>query len=252
MKARLFTIPASHPSWSARLMLERKGIPYKRVDLVAGVHKPILRAVGFPGTTVPALRLDGRRVQGTREISRALDEAVPEPPLFPADRDRRAKVADAERWGDEALQPVPRRIAWSILKRDRSPVRSYLEGSRLGIPTSVAAATSAPIVAYAARYNEADDDRVLADLNALPGLIDRVDSLIAEGVIGGAGPNAADFQIAPSIALLLTFDDIRPLITGRPAEELATRLLPQFPGHAPPTLPASFLEPLRRRAPKLG
>jgi glutathione S-transferase len=246
MKARLFTIPASHPSWTARLMLERKGIPYKRVDLVAGVHKPILRAAGFPGTTVPALRLDGRRVQGSREISRALDEVVPEPPLFPADAEQRAKVEEAERWGDEVLQPIPRRIAWNILKRDRAPVRSYLEGSRLGIPTAVAAATAGPIVAGAARYNKSTDDNVLADLNALPGHIDHVDELIAGGVIGGPEPNAADFQIAPSIALMLTFDDLRPLITGRPAEELANRLLPGFPGHAPPTLPASFLEPLRR------
>lgn len=245
MKARLFTIPASHPSWTARLMLERKGIPYKRLDLVAGPHKLILRALGFPGTTVPALRLDGRRVQGSREISRALDEAVPEPPLFPADPAQRAKVAEAERWGDEVLQPVPRRVAWNILKRDRSPIRSYLEGARLGIPTSVAAATSAPIVAGAARYNKADDDRVLADLNSLPGLIDHVDELIAEGVIGGPEPNAADFQIAPSVALLLTFDDLRPLIAGRPAEELAHRLLPDFPGHAAPALPPAFLEPIR-------
>src|SRR5689334_3447295 len=155
MKARLFTIPASHPSWSARLMLERKGIPYKRVDLVAGVHKPILRALRFPGKTVPALRLDDRRLQGTREIARALDEVVPEPPLFPTDPAERAKVEEAERWGDEVLQPIPRRIAWNILKRDHKPVRSYLEGARLGVPTSVAAATSAPIVAYAAHYNTA-------------------------------------------------------------------------------------------------
>jgi glutathione S-transferase len=246
MNARLFTIPASHPSWTARLMLDRKGIPYKRVDLVAAVHKPALRALGFASSTVPALRLDGRRVQGSREISRALDEVVPEPRLFPSDPAQRAKVEEAERWGDEVLQPVPRRIAWGILSRDRSPIRSYLEGSRLGIPTSIAAATSAPIVAVAARYNKADDAHVRADLEALPGLIDHVDSLIADGVIGGAEPNAADFQIATSIALLLTFDDIRPLITGRPAEELANRLAPAFPGHAGPTLPAGLLEPLRR------
>jgi glutathione S-transferase len=246
MKARLFTIPASHPSWTARLMLDHKGIPYKRTDLVAGVHKPVLRAAGFPGTTVPALRLDSRRIQGSREISRALDEVVPEPPLFPADAGERAQVEEAERWGDEVLQPIPRRIAWNMLKRDHSPVRSYLEGSRLGLPTSVAAATSAPIVAFAARYNKADDDHVLADLNALPGHLDHVDELIATGVIGGSEPNAADFQIAPSLALLLTFDDLRPLIAGRPAEELANRLVPGFPGHAPPTLPPSFLEPLRR------
>ena len=33
----------------------------------------VLRALRFPRYTVPALVLDGRRIQGSREISRALD-----------------------------------------------------------------------------------------------------------------------------------------------------------------------------------
>jgi glutathione S-transferase len=35
---------------------------------------------------------------------------VPEPPLFPADPDRRAAVEEAERWGERVLQPVPRQL----------------------------------------------------------------------------------------------------------------------------------------------
>ncbi|MBA2523243.1 MAG: glutathione S-transferase N-terminal domain-containing protein [Solirubrobacterales bacterium] len=244
MPARLFTIPSSHPSWSARLMLEHKGIPYKRVDLVAVISKPILRAAGFPGVTVPALRIDGKRVQGTGAIARELDRLVPDPPLFPAEAELRQRVEAAERWGDETLQPVPRRIVWNLLGRDRSGLRSYLEGARLGVPTSVAAATSAPIVAMAARFHRADDVTVHADLRALPGLIDHVDALIAAGVIGGDETNAADFQIATSVALLLTMDDLKPLIAGRPAENLARRIAPAFPGHAAPTLPADWLEPV--------
>lgn len=230
-------------------MLERKGIPYKRVDLVAGVHKPVLRLVGFSGVTVPALRLDGRRIQGTGAIARELDRVVPDPPLLPDDPAERVKVEEAERWGDEVLQPAPRRIVWSVMKRDRSPTKSYLAGARLGVPVSVAASTAAPIIAYAARYNEATDERVRADLAALPAMIDHVDSLIGDGVIGGDEPNVADFQIATSLALLMTMDDLRPLIEGRPAGELARRLVPGFPGHASATLPADWLDPVRAAAP---
>ena len=244
MKARLFAIPASHPSWAARVMLERKGIPYSRVDLVEGVHRLILRAARFPGVTVPALILDGRRIQGTGEIARELDRLVPEPALLPIDPELRARGEEAERWGDEELQPVPRRLAWNMLKRDRSSIRTYLEGSRTGLPVPVAAATAGPVVALGAKLNSADDDAVRADLAALPAMIDRVDALIADGTIGGEEPNVADLQIASSIALLLTFDDIRPLLAGRPAEELARRLFPDFPGHTPPTLPAEWLASL--------
>ncbi len=245
MNARLFTIPASHPSWAARLMLERKGIAYKRVDLVAGVHRLVLRAARFPGVTVPALILDGRRIQGTGAIARELDRIVPEPPLLPADPAQRARVEEAERWGDEELQPVPRRLAWNLLKRDRAPVRGYLEGSRTGLPVAVAAATAGPIIALAYKVNGADDDNVRADLEALPAMADQIDALIADGVIGGADPNVADYQIATSVALLLTMADIRPLLAGRPAEELARRLVPGFPGHVPPALPSEWLQPLR-------
>ena len=88
-------------------MLERKGVAYKRVDLIAVMSKAILRAAGFPGVTVPALRIDGNKVQGTGAIARELDRHVPDPPLLPADPAQRAQVEEAERWGDEVLQPVP-------------------------------------------------------------------------------------------------------------------------------------------------
>jgi glutathione S-transferase len=245
MKARLLTIPASHPAWTARLMLELKGIPYSRVDLVAVLHRPILRVFGFKGMTVPALILDGRRIQGSREIARELDLVAPEPPLFPADPDQRAKVEEAEAWGEETLQPLARRLAWNLLSKDREPIESYLEGARLGVPTSVAAKTAAPIAKLAAHFNDASDARAIADLSDLPGLIDRVDAYIADGTIGSESPNAADLQIATSIALLLTLDDLAPYLSDRPAGQLAKRLAPDYPGHAPPAFPAAWLEPLR-------
>src|SRR5919197_1532406 len=115
---------------TARLMLERKGIDYRRVDLMPVISKVALRGLRFPGVTVPALRIDGRRIQGSREIARELDRLVPEPPLYPADPERRAAVEEAERFGDEELQAPARRIVWNALHRDRSPLRSFAPTSR--------------------------------------------------------------------------------------------------------------------------
>jgi glutathione S-transferase len=66
--------------------------------------------------------------------------------------------------------------------------------------------------------------RLLADL---PGMLDRVDAWIADGVLGGAQLNAADFMVAPSLALILYRPDVLPLFEGRPALELVDRLLPE-------------------------
>ena len=245
MKARLYVIPASHPSIAAQLMLEHKGIAYKRTDLLPVISKGVLRAVGFPGITVPALKIDGDKVQGSCQIARELDRRVPEPPLFPADPAQRAAVEEAERFGDEQLQPPMRQILWWAIKRDKAPLRSYSEGAKLGLPISLAMKTAAPIVALSARFNEADDDHVRRGLVELPAMLDKIDAWIAAGVLGGAQLNAADFQIAPSLGLAMTLADLRPAIENRPAGALAKRVVPNYPGHTPPILPAEWLEPLR-------
>ena len=229
-------------------MLEHKGIPYQRTDLMPGIHKGVLRLLRFPGDTVPAIKIDGRRLQGSRAIARELDRLRPEPPLFPSDPGQRTAVEEAERFGDEDLQAPVRRILWNTIKRDRTPLRSYAEGARLGIPIGVAAKTSAPIVAAAVAYNEAGDENVRADLAALPGMLQRIDDWIAAGVLGGEQLNAADFQIAPSLRLAMTLQDLRPAIAVRPAGELAMRVVADYPGDAPPVLPAAWLQPLRATA----
>lgn len=250
MDARLFVIPASHPSITAALMLERKGIPYKRTDLLPTIAKPVLRAAGFPGVTVPALRIDGAKVQGSRPIARELDRRVPDPPLFPADPQAHAAVEEAERFGDEELQHPVRQLLWWGFKHDKEPLRSYSEGAHIGVPIGLAMKTAAPLVALSARLNEADDTTARAAIAALPGLLDRVDALIAAGTIGGPEPNAADFQIATSIGLAMTMADLRPAIEGRPAAALAERIVPDYPGHTPPVFPAAWLDPLAE--PRVG
>jgi len=248
MSARLFVIPASHPSITAELMLQAKGIEFKRTDLLPVVSKSALRIVGFPGVTVPALKIDGAKVQGSRPIARELERLRPEPPLFPADPEKRAAVEEAERFGDEELQHPIRQILWWSIKQDKAPLRSYSEGAKIGLPLGLAMKTAAPIVALSARFNEADDGNVRRDLEALPDLLQRVDDLIAAGVLNGEQLNAADFQIAPSIGLAMTLADLRPAIENRPAGALAKRVVPDYPGHTPPIIPAEWLAPLRQPA----
>lgn len=241
MTTRLYVIPASHAATTAALMLDHKGIAYKRTDLMPVVAKGALRAVGFPGTTVPALKIGGERLQGSRTISGALDRIQPDPPLFPTDPDARAAVEDAERYGDEELQHPLRQLLWWSFKQEKENLRGYSKGAHLGVPVGLAIKTGGPLIALAVHFNEATDANARAALAALPDLLDRVDAYIADGTIGGAEPNAADFQLAASIGLALTLDDLKPLIEPRPAADLARRIIPNYPGHTPPIFPPAWL-----------
>jgi glutathione S-transferase len=244
MGITLYGTKPSPPSHSVRLMLESKGLDHKTVWLLPGLHPALLRTRGFRGGTVPSIKIEGRKLQQSRAISRALEELRPEPSLFPDDPEKRLEVEEAERWGDEVLQDVPRRIVrWLSVHRPETRVMIARE---IGVPLPrFAAWINGPSARYMA--NKVDSDAEIRNAVAqVPLVLDHVDELIADGVIGGEQPNAADFQIATSVRALLTVQDLQPAFAGRPAADFATRLVPDFGNDFPAgLLPAELLAPLR-------
>jgi glutathione S-transferase len=223
---KLYGSPPSPPSHSARLMVERKGLEHKMIWLLPGLWPALLRTRGFAGGTVPAMKVDGRKIQGSTLISRELERVQPDPPLFPEDPEKRRAVEEAERWGDQTLQDVPRRIVrWMAVHRPETKVMIARE---VGIPfPRFAAWINTPSAKHLANKVDADD-RVRGAIAEVPAVLDHVDALIADGVIGGDEPNAADLQIATSVRALLTVHDLDPVTNGRPAAELAMRYVPEF------------------------
>lgn len=230
MTAVLYTIPASHPCAVVERALQLKHVPYRRVELIPVLHRPVQR-LRFKAGSVPGIVFDdGERVSGSRTILRALEARVAEPALLPADPEERAGVERAEEWGDQVLQPLARRVVWAAVRRDPGTMMRYAEGAKLPIPDWFAR-INAPVVSRAAvRANGASDEVVRADLLALPGHLDRVDRWIAGGVLGGAALSAADLQVASSLRLLLTVGDVAPVVDSRPAGALARQVFPAYPG----------------------
>jgi glutathione S-transferase len=245
VKAKLYSLEPSHPTHAVRLMLEHKGIDHKVVNFVPGMHAMALRSLGFRGGTVPALKIDGRRIQGSRAISRALDEIQPDPRLFPADPELRIKVEEAERWGDDILQNVPRRLT-RCLTVIKPEMRVHM-AREAGVPAPrIAGAMNVPVTRYFANKAGATEEKSRASLALTPALLDHVEELLDEGTIGARERNAADFQIAPTVRVLLTFEDIAPSIEGRPAAAYAMEMLPEYPTSVPAGfVPEEWLAPLR-------
>jgi glutathione S-transferase len=248
MNVRLFSMPGSHAATTGQLLFEHKGINYKRTDLLPVVSWAVLKAFRFPDVTVPAAKIDGRRVQGTRAIARELERLKPEPPLFPGDAERRRAVEEAERFGDEELQQRVREIFLWSARKDSSGLVGYLEGARIGMPHRVAARTAGPFIALDARSRGATDENVRRAIAAFSGMLQRIDDWIEQGLLGGDPPNAADLQIAPSLRLAMSLDDLRPAIEGRPAGLLAVQIVKDFPGKKPAVLRPEWLEPITRPA----
>jgi glutathione S-transferase len=242
VKAKLYTVPGSHPCAAVEVALRLKSVDYDRVDLLP-MSQLVMGPLRYGGNTVPGLRINGERLAGSRTIMRRLDTLAPEPPLLPplSDAVARAHVLEAERWGDEVLQAVPRRILDAAFLRDPSCMESYAADAKLPLPRAMLRPALPLTAKLMARRNKAEDEKAMADLTALPAQLDHIDAWIADGVLGGEQPNAADLQIGSSIRLLMTIADVRPLIEGRPALGLTRWFEPQA-GEAPAgTLPAEWL-----------
>jgi glutathione S-transferase len=248
-RATLYVIHGSHACATAKLMLSHKGIPFRTVTLPTGLHPQLVRLRGFPGSerpmrmvdgkptrmsavldrigTVPALRIGELRLERNREIARRLEGLVPDPPLFPADAGHRESVEEAEAWGDEPLQMFARRTVLAAGARSLDELSERAARGRLGAllagngPQRLLAAKIAARTTFAV---DADAERRL--LAELPAMLDRADSYLAAGVIGGPHPNVADMMIAPSLALLDYRLDLRPELRARPSFALVERLLP--------------------------
>ena len=251
---RIYVIPGSHACRAGMLMLEHKGVPYRAVNFVTLTHPVLSRLHGFDAGgqtrtaggkrtfglwfgdhlgTVPGLAANGDRVSTNHGIARYLEERHPDPPLFPADPERRAAVEEAESWANETLQMAARRIVGIEAVRDPARFARATADGRMGhllYRHALARRLVVPnILGRVFVTHPGVEDELAAELEEM---LDRIDQLIADGVIGGDEPNVADLMIAPSLALILYREDVRPAFEGRPALELVDRILPEPAGAA--------------------
>ena len=231
-------------------MLELKGVEFRLVRVLPGMQRIHLRLVGFRGGTVPALKLAGRRIQGSRQIARAVEQLEPEPPLFPAEPKLRAGVEEAERWGDEELQGLPRRILRWGLVHDVGLRRWLVEESKVPAPAVVARASGVN-ARYYARAVGADEAMVRSDIARLPELLDRAGGLLADGTLSTDPANAATLQVLCTVRSLDAFVDLHEHVVTHPSAQAARELFPDYPGPIPSFLPPGWLGVLSERAPAL-
>ncbi|HEV7495400.1 glutathione S-transferase N-terminal domain-containing protein [Baekduia sp.] len=223
-------LPPSHPCATVEAALKVKGLEYERVELKAGAHiEEMQRLYGEGRHTVPGAMFDDEPVHGSIAILERLEQLVPEPALYPSDLGD--AVPAAERWGDDVLQDLGRRLPWGALHFRPESMGTMVAGGSALDPAGTDFAMR--FVRGAWKYHNITAVRLAEDLAALPAMLDRIDAYVAEGILAGEAPNAADLQIGATLSVLLTVGDLRPLIEGRPAEQVARKWFDDRPGLVP-------------------
>jgi glutathione S-transferase len=222
----LHAIAPSHPCLTVAAALELKGLEYERIDLSPGEHTERMQELYGQGhSTVPGLLIDGEPVHGSRAILARLETIAPEPALYPSEH-----VREAERWGDEELQDLGRRLPWGALHFRPEAAGTFAGGVALDGPGTDYAIK---FVRGAWRYHGITAARLHGDLAGLPAKIAHIEQLAEDGTVDGEQPNAADLQIAATIRVLLPLGDLAALFDGSAAERIALRFFPSYPGSVP-------------------
>ena len=152
-------------------------------------------------------------------------------------------MLEAERWGDEFFQAGPRGgfVDAAFLRDPDGDGELRRATSTLTLPRAVMRPTLPLMARMMALRNRANDEPARADLAALPAQLERIDRWVAEGLLGGERPNAADLQIGSTLRLLMTIGDVRPLIEAHPCARLVA-YFPAMQAEVPAgALPADWL-----------
>lgn len=114
-----FSIYAEKARWA----LDYKGIRHRRVSMLP--VEP--RALIFSRRgTVPVLDIDGERYGDSSDIVAALEERVPEPPLYPSDPAQRRRALELEERLDDQTGHDLRRVAFTALMDHPDFVRDFI------------------------------------------------------------------------------------------------------------------------------
>jgi glutathione S-transferase len=121
---QVYRIPFSTNVERVALAAGHKGVGIDWVDVDPADRSEVERASGQP--LVPVLVEGGRFVVDSTEILRYLEDRIPEPPLFPADRARRAEVDVFLDWFNRVWKRPPNEI--DAERRKETPDQGRIDG----------------------------------------------------------------------------------------------------------------------------
>ncbi len=178
----LWHLPVSHYSEKVRWALDHKRVAHRRRALIGGVHIPIAMVITRGRQyTLPILDLDGRTIGDSTAIIAALEDACPDPPLYPADPDERRRALELEDWFDERLGPDIRQFVFHALRGEQE-LFDDLASSQIPVPLRryrrLAGAYGRGFTAL--RYQTASDHRADDALRGVTAAFDHLESELGD------------------------------------------------------------------------
>ncbi|MEM7554653.1 MAG: glutathione S-transferase family protein [Cyanobacteria bacterium P01_A01_bin.84] len=203
----LYQFELSQYSEKVRLILDYKGLEYRKIEVTPGIGQvELFRMTGQ--RQVPVLKDGSKFIADSTKIAKYLDEQYPEKPLIPTDVKQRGLCLMIEEWADESIGTKSRKALFGAISQDQNLRQSLLPSSTpdifksliSGVPGDLLQALGTGVGYSHEAINSAIAD-LKQDLEALSLLL--TDSPY---LCGGNQLTLADLTVA-GVSLLLKFPD---------------------------------------------
>jgi glutathione S-transferase len=221
----LYQFELSQYSEKVRLILDYKGLPYRKIEVTPGIGQvEIFRLTGQ--RKVPVLKDGNKYIADSTEIAKYLDAHYPENPLIPSEPKKRGLCLLMEEWADESIGIKGRKALFAAISQDQSFRKSLL-------PTSVPDAVKTLVEGVPNDILKAfgfgvglGPDTIQSAMADLKQDLEALCLLLADSpYLLGDEPSLADFAVA-GLSILIKFPeanyiDLPPTLAGKGVPGLA-------------------------------
>lgn len=202
----LYQFELSQYSEKVRLILDYKGLPYRKIEVIPGIGQvELFQLTGQ--RKVPVLKDGNQIVADSTEIAKYLDRKYPERSLIPTDPKQRGLCLLIEEWADESIGVKSRKVLFNALSQDQNLRKSLLPTATPDIVRSLVEVVPTDllkVLGFGVGYgpdavNSATAD-LKQDLEALCLLLSDSSYLV------GDQPTLADLAVA-GLSMLIRFPD---------------------------------------------
>ncbi|MBD1888987.1 glutathione S-transferase family protein [Trichocoleus sp. DQ-A3] len=223
----LYQFELSHYSEKVRLLLDYKGLPYRKIEVTPGVGQvELFRMSGQ--RQVPVLKDGNTVIADSTAIAKYLDKQYPDRPLIPVDPKQKGLCLLIEAWADESIGLKSRKVLFGALSQNQSFRTSILPSNTPDALKTLVGALPGEVlnllglgVGYGPDAVQAATEDLQQDLESLSLL------LLESPYLVGDYPTLADFAVA-GLSMLIKFPsgpylDLPETLRGKGIPGLADR-----------------------------
>ncbi|HIK07347.1 MAG TPA: glutathione S-transferase family protein [Trichormus sp. M33_DOE_039] len=202
----LYQWELSQYSEKVRLILDYKGLDYRKIEVTPGIGQvELFRLTGQ--RQVPVLKDGNRYIADSTEIAKYLDLEYPDRPLIPKDPKQRGLTLLMEEWADESIGIKGRKALFSAISQDQNFRKSLLPTSTPDVLKTLVEGVPGDfltVLGFGVGYTPDVIKSAIADLKQD---LEALTLLLADSpYLTGDEPTLADLAVA-GLSILLKFPE---------------------------------------------